>query len=124
MLRQCCALTGLAASWSRTNVGARDRLSTLGDTQDRLRPPECALLISPLAFFLSMSVSKPNTAEYFRPTTCATRNARLIPASEIAFALACPSPGLLSPVTISAGMPDSARPADCAAATALLVPIG
>src|ERR1700686_2443003 len=44
-------------------------------------PEILSFLIKPAARLASVSDSKPTTAEYFFPTPCATRNARLIPAS-------------------------------------------
>ena len=53
-----------------------------------LRTGTAAFLIRPAALAASASFSKPNIAEYLRPTTCAITKLRLIPASPIAFARA------------------------------------
>jgi hypothetical protein len=44
------------------------------------------------------------TAEYFRPTTCATKNAMFSPASAMAFAIAKPQAGLVVSSTRSVGL--------------------
>src|SRR5208283_4207046 len=51
-----------------------------------------AFLIRALALIASASFSKPITAEYFLPITCATRKSILTPASATACAMPCPKP--------------------------------
>src|SRR5437879_4801894 len=64
-----------------------------------LLPRAVALLIRVAALLASASFSRPNTAEYLRPTTCAITKLMLIPVSPTALAIAWPSPGRLSPST-------------------------
>jgi len=77
-----------------------------------------AFLITPTALSASASLSKPKTAEYLPPTTWATRNAMLMPASAMARASRLPRPGRLSPATSRVGMSEGLSPACSAAPTA------
>src|SRR5919197_4060863 len=52
--------------------------------------PLVTFLISVAALLASDSLSKPMTAEYLLPMTCATKKPKLIPASAIARAIVCP----------------------------------
>src|SRR6266404_386816 len=83
-----------------------------------------AFLIRPEARWASVAVSKPKTAEYLLPITCARKKFRLIPASAIARVAAYAWPARLSPCTSSAGIDVAARPAACAAAVAFLPETG
>ena len=83
-----------------------------------------ALLIRVAALLASASFSKPNTAEYLRPTTCAITKLMLIPASPTALAIAWPSPGRLSPSTSKVEMNEGSSPAVCAAAADFLPETG
>ena len=83
-----------------------------------------ALLIRIAALLASASFSKPNTAEYLRPTTCAITKLMLIPASPTALAIVWPSPGRLSPSITRVEMDEGARPAVCAAAADFLPETG
>src|SRR5713101_5233016 len=68
-------------------------LSSLApNARDYFLPRAVALLIRVAASFASASFSKPNTAEYLRPTTCAITKLMLIPASPTALAIVWPSP--------------------------------
>src|SRR5712692_401308 len=87
-------------------------------------PPAAGFLINVAALFASAWFSNPNTAAYFRPTTCAITKLMLIPASPSALAMAWPRPGLLSPSTSRTGMDDCARPAARAAAFGFLPETG
>src|ERR1700730_11391759 len=93
-------------------------------TRGYFLPLAVARLIRVAALIASTSFSKPNTAEYLRPTTCAITKLMLISASPIASAIAWPSPGRLSPSTSRVERKDGARPAVCAAATDFLPEIG
>src|ERR1700730_3376718 len=86
-------------------------------TRGYFLPLAVALLIRVAALLASASFSKPNIAEYLRPTACAITKLMLIPASPIALAIAWPSPGRLSPSTTRVEMEDGVKPAACAAAT-------
>ena len=106
---------------------ARNNLPTLlagAERADYFLPRAVALLIRVAALLASASFSKPNSAEYLRPTTCAITKLMLIRASPTALAIAWPSPGRLSPSTSRVEMDDGARPAVCAAATDFLPEIG
>src|SRR5712692_1303479 len=100
------------------------RSSLAPNAGDYFLPRAVALLIRVAALLASASFSKPNSAEYLRPTICAITKLMLIPASPIALAIAWPSPGRLSPSTSRVEMEDGARPAVCAAATDFLPEIG
>src|SRR5260370_28850698 len=94
------------------------RTPSLGpNARDYFLPRAVALLIRVAALLASASFSKPNIAEYLRPTTCAIAKLMLISASPIALAIAWPSPGRLSPSTSRVEREDGVRPAACAAAT-------
>src|SRR6266481_9066130 len=94
------------------------------NARDYFLPRAVALLIRVAALPASASFSKPNTAEYLRPTTCAITKLMLIPASPTASAIAWPSPGRLSPSTSKVEVDEGARPAVCAAAADLLPETG
>src|SRR5437899_2890745 len=99
-------------------------LSLAPNARDYFLPRAVALLIRVAALLASASFSKPNTAEYLRPTTCAITKLMLIPASPTALAIAWPSPGRLSPSTSRVEMDEGVRPAACAAATDFLPETG
>jgi hypothetical protein len=97
-------LQGVNYNWNRHNPQGlcqpeqSTQLSSLvPNAQDYFLPGAVALLIRVAALLASTSFSKPNTVEYFRPTTCAITKLMLIPASPTAMAIAWPSPGRLSP---------------------------
>jgi hypothetical protein len=66
---------------------------------DHFLRADAAFLIRVAALFVSDSFSKPNTAEYFPPTTWATTKVIFIPASPIVLAIAWPIAGALSSST-------------------------
>ena len=79
-----------------TRVAMRNGLENLMPETDRLAaapelisgPYRKALRTRPAARFASLSFSKPNTAEYLGPTTCASTKLRLMLASAMALAIA------------------------------------